>query len=146
MLGCDREGKWKQTPATLKWQRTRFNKLWHKSEGGHSSSNISSMCTDDHSNTINTITSSTATTDTTTAIAPNTSATTITGRWITNLSSIPLAKVQESLFTHRPNFSDVPLYLSNGEYITIVEACYKLIPKVAELRSVGFSNVLVPQT
>ena len=38
MIERDRESRQQHT---LEWQRTKFNKLWHKSKGGHSNSYIS---------------------------------------------------------------------------------------------------------
>ena len=84
MIETNMEGRHQNT---LERQRTKLNRLFHKTKGGRSNSNIGNIYTNDHSNTVSTIASNTPTGTTTT-----TTSATKTGRWIKNLSSTSLTK------------------------------------------------------
>ena len=103
-------------------QRTKFNRLCHKDNGGHSN-NDTSMYTSGCSDTYDTNTSTTGTTTTT--------------RLVKNLSSTPITKACESMLAYGPKYPMTPLYSYNGEYIIAVEeVSQRPKPKVGEeLRS-----------
>ena len=66
-------------------QRTIFHKMWHKSKGGYSNSNIDYIYTNGCWNTINSFAFSTSTTHTTKTTTSVTATT--TGRLVNNLSN-----------------------------------------------------------
>ena len=55
-------------------------------------------------------------------------------KWVINLSKISLTEGQRSVLDKGPNFSIVPRYIPNVDYITAVES---MCPKLKERRCHG---------
>ena len=121
-----------RSKSILECQKAKFNRLWHKTTGGHpkgGSSNVSRYIliltvatqTTHHLGPLHTSTLTTATTTTSTHLAPDTTK----AKWVKNITTKPLMEAQIFLLAMDPNYAVVALQSPKGEHTEAVEELRK---------------------
>ena len=108
----------------LEWQRSKFERLWHKKQhGGNSHKNLKN----DHSNQVQT------------PSVPSV----LYKQWAVNLSSTPPIWSKGTLLAHGPNFAVTPKTLhTRNSYQWLEIACQSLHPTDAEQLRADVSRIL----